>query len=75
MRPKPTTSTASRTEVTRTNSIPGARCGPVPGTTVRENPSLAAEIEAKVREKAAGAAAPLKVGATKAPANNAAEEL
>jgi len=28
-----------------------------------------------VREKAAGAAAPLKAGVTKAPASNAAEEL
>jgi len=42
---------------------------------LRENPSLCAEIESKVREKAAGAVAPLKVGVTKAPANNAAEEL
>jgi len=42
---------------------------------LRENPSLCAEIESKVREKAAGAAAPLKVGVTKAPASNAAEEL
>src|SRR6184192_1617376 len=42
---------------------------------LRENPSLCAEIESKVREKAAGAAAPLKMGVTKAPASNAAEEL
>jgi recA bacterial DNA recombination protein. len=28
---------------------------------LRENPTLSAEIEAKVREKAAGAASPLKV--------------
>jgi recombination protein RecA len=43
---------------------------------LRENPTLSAEIEAKVREKAAGAASPVKAlsGAMRAPAG-AAEEL
>jgi recombination protein RecA len=42
---------------------------------LRENPTLASEIEAKVREKAAGGTAPLKAGGpVKAPAG-AAEEF
>ena len=41
---------------------------------LRENPSLSSEIEARVREKAGGAAAPLRTAPAKEPAG-AAEEL
>ena len=42
---------------------------------LRENPTLSAEIEEKVREKAAAGAAPLKVGGPVRSPAGAAEEL